>query len=278
MTVPRVAFAASTGRTATTLLAATLADLPGVAAFHEGHDPIPPREARLPLVNLQNGPAWFDHDLAARTVAERRDRTTLAAAAGAADLVVDVAFYNAPLLRALAEHHPGAPLVVVFRRCESFVRSATVVEGEDRQPAGWPDPGKPLTDRERFVELGRLRPRPPAPEAERWPDWSGVERNIWLWHAINSRLAALVDDLPQATALHYEWLVDEPRRFWSHCLSALGLDAARHLPHCLARSRTPVNARSTYQVGPATTWSRDERRLHRQLAQPLEEQLYGSAA
>lgn len=270
----RVAFVASTGRTATMAMAATLDRLPGVAAFHEGHRPGDPQTPRLPLINLQNGPAWRDEELAERTVAERRDDTTLQGAAPGADLVVDVAFYNAPLLRALAKRHPTAPLLVVFRRCETFVRSATIVSGEDRQPAGWPDPAKALTDRERFVELGRLRPHPASSAAAAWPSWSGVQRNIWLWHAINSRLALLVEELDRVASVRFEQLATDPIDFWSCCLRALGMHRPDHLARCVDRSAVRVNARAAYQVGPVDSWNPAERRLYERLALPLEEQIY----
>ena len=275
MVCQRVAFVASTGRTATMSMAATLNGLSGVIAFHEGHEPGDPPTPRLPLINLQNGPAWHDPALAHRTVAERRSEEALRAVAGGCDVVVDVAFYNAPLLAALAARHPAAPLLVVFRRCETFVRSATIVEGEDRQPAGWPDPAKGLTARERFVELGRLRPRPSSAAARAWPGWSGIQRNVWLWHTVNSRLAALSGELPQVVPLLFEDLATDPVAFWSRCLSALRLDAADHLARCIAGSSIRVNARSTYQIGPISSWSRAERQLHERLALPLEEQIYG---
>lgn len=282
MTSPRLGFVASTGRTATMFLAATLGDLPGVTAFHEGHAVGEPPIPRLPLINLQNGPAWHDAGLAERTVAERRSVAVMERAAtgdGTADhpqLVVDVAFYNAPLLESLARRHPGAHAAVVFRRCESFVRSATIVCGEDRQPAGWPDPAKPLTDRERFVALGRLRPRPGTDAADRWSGWSAIERNIWLWHAVNSRLATALDVHP-VVPLFFEDLVDRPTDFWADCLAAFGLGPA-HLDRCVQRSGTRLNDRPTYQVGPLSTWSADERALHERLALPLEDQLYARSA
>lgn len=271
---PRPAFVASTGRTATTSIAATLASLPGVTAFHEGRDLGDPPSPGLPLINLQNGPAWHDEALADRTVVERRDWATLRSAAGDVELVVDVAFYNAPLLGALARRHPTAPLLVVFRRCESFVRSATIVAGEDLQPAGWPDPAKVLTDRERFIELGRLRPRPHSAAAAAWPAWSGIQRNIWLWHTVNSRLSTMVQALPQAVPLLFERLVAEPVDFWSTCLAALRIDGPGSVAWCVGRSSVGVNARREYQVGPVGTWSPAERRLYERLALPLEEQIY----
>lgn len=271
---PQLAFVASTGRTGTMFLAATLNNLPGVAAFHEGHDADDPSLPKLPVINLQNGPAWHDPALAERTVAERRTQATLQAAADGVQLLVDVAFYNAPLLRHLAELHPSAKLLALFRRCESFVRSATVVTGEDLQPAGWPDPAKPLTDRERFIGLGRLRPAPESLAAEAWPQWTGIQRNIWLWHEVNSHLLSLVDELPNVIGVRFEQLSERPVDFWSTCLTALGIDDSPRRELCIARSDSPMNARSAYQVGPLATWSPAERFLHEHFALPLEEKIY----
>lgn len=271
---PRLGFVASTGRTATMFLAATLDSLRGVTAYHEGHTVGPPRSAQLPLINVQNRQAWHDVAVARQTVAGRRGRTTIVTSAVEADLIVDIAFYNAALLPTLVDEHPTAAVVVIFRRCESFVRSATFTAGEDPQPAGWPDPSKRLTDRERFIELGRLRPAPGTPDAHDWPSWSGIQRNIWLWHTVNSQLSTMLDDVPGAVALRYEDLVDEPRRFWSQCLHGLGLDRHRDLDICVARSSRPMNARSNYHVGPLGSWDQAERDMYHQLAVPLEERLY----
>lgn len=271
---PNIGFVASTGRTATMFMAATLDSLPGVTALHEGHEIGESATPRLPLINVQNRLAWSDPVVARRTVSERRNLDTLRHAAGDAGLVVDAAFYNAPLLQALVDEHPSAYVVVVFRRCESFVRSATMLSGEDAQPAGWPDPAKTLTDRERFIELGRLRPQPDSDAGEAWPNWSGVQRNIWLWHAVNSRLVAILAELRDATALFFEDLVSDPRRFWSHCLAGLGLDRPGDLDRCVERSGRRINPRPEYHVGPVTSWTEPERRLYERLGVPLEYRIY----
>ncbi|MEM7092786.1 MAG: hypothetical protein AAF567_07280 [Actinomycetota bacterium] len=271
---PRAAFIASTGRTATTLLAAVLDGLPGVTALHEGQEPDDGREPRLPLINLQNRQAWGSLEAARAVVNDRRDDQALASAARDSSLIVDVAFYNSPLIPALADAHPQASLMAIIRRCEGFVRSATIVEGEDRQPAGWPNPSKPLTDRERFIEFGRLRPESGTDAADRWSGWSGIQRNIWLWTTVNEHLGDCAERLSAMTVLRFEDLRSTPERFWTDCLEAIRLDPSRHLEHCLRAATRPVNARSAYQVGPLETWTDAERDLFDQLARPLEERFY----
>jgi len=255
-------------------IARTLDSLPGVTGLHEGHAPGEPPVPRLPRINLQNRQAWHNTSFARRTVAELRDRPTLANAAGDADMLIDVAFYNAPLLSSLAGLHPDAKLLVVFRRCENFVRSATIVEGEDLQPAGWPHRNKPLTDREQFIALGRLQPQADSEDAAQWENWTAIQRNIWLWTTINSHLLQLVESRPDCHALLYEDLAEEPRRFWSMALEQLGLLTDANLTQCTAHSTTKVNHRASYQIGPVGSWNTDEQTLYKQLAQPLEKMIY----
>lgn len=269
-----LAFCASTGRTATMFLATTLNSLPGVVGLHEGHSPGQPPTPRLPLINLQNRKAWYESAYAELTVDELRDSVTLSKAAGDAEVLVDVAFYNAPLLVPLARQHPDSMLFVIFRRCEGFVRSATIVSGEDRQPAGWPDRSKPLTDRETFVSLGRLKPRPGSEDAEQWPGWSAIQRNIWLWTSVNAHLLRVAESHSNCHKLIYEDLMEHPKNFWTGFLRELGLNSESNLTRCIKKSAKKLNQRPSYQVGPADSWGEAELALYERLALPLERKIY----
>jgi hypothetical protein len=255
-------------------LATTLNSLPGVVGFHEGHAPGRPPTPRLPLINLQNRKAWYEPAYAELTVAELRDSVTLSKIAGDAEVLVDIAFYNAPLLIPLARQHPDSTLFVIFRRCEAFVRSATIVSGEDRQPAGWPDPSKPLTDREAFVSLGRLRPRPGTKDAEQWPGWSAIQRNIWLWASVNAHLLRVAESHTNCHKLIYEDLTEDPKNFWTGFLRELGVYSESHLTRCIKRSAKKLNQRPSYQVDSTDSWTEAELALYERLALPLEREIY----
>jgi hypothetical protein len=270
----RFAFCASTGRTATMFVAAALDHLPGVIGLHEGHSSSDPPMPRLPLINVHNRRAWHDPAYAQQTVDEKRDVATLENAASNASLLVDVAFYNAPLLAPLARLYPNAKLFALFRRCEGFVRSATIITGEDRQPAGWPDPGKPLTHREQFISLGRLKPEPLSAEGEQWDEWSAIQRNIWLWHRVNAHLLETARSEPRCHVLRYESLVETPAKFWTELLEHLELRNESNVAQCVQRSLHKINQRPSYQIGPVNTWSGAERALYERLARPLESRLY----
>lgn len=274
----RVVFCASTGRTATMFLATCLNRLEGVVGLHEGHLPGVPGDRplpRLPLINVQNRRAWHDPEYAARLVSETRDAATLDSAAGGARLLADVAFYNAPLLAAIAECYPDALLFVIFRRCEGFVRSATITSSEDPQPAGWPGRSKPLTDREKFISLGRLKPEPGHGDHVSWPDWSAVQRNIWLWTTVNRHLHQLAGTHPNCHRLLFEDLVERPAAFWTDFLRKLGILSPSALSECVEFSKSKINRRQCYQIGPAASWSAAEQALYTERARPLENDIYG---
>ena len=256
-------------------LAKCLNRLTDVIALHEGHllgnGPTP----RLPLINVHNRKAWHDPDYADRLVAEKRSTAALSAAADGARLLVDAAFYNAPLLAAIAGRHPDALLFVIFRRCEEFVRSATIVSGEDLQPAGWPDRSKPLTDRERFISLGRLKPRPDHRDYTSWSKWSAIQRNIWLWTTVNRHLHRFAQVNPNCHRLFFENLAERPEQFWTDLLSSVGKLSPPTLAACIESSTSKINRRESYQIGRAASWTAPERAYYAERARPLEDEIYG---
>ena len=240
MPICRYGFIASTGRTATMFIATTLNSLPNVLGLHEGHRPDTCRAPALPLINLQNRKSWLDPAYAESVVTSLRSEKTLKETAGSARVLIDVAYYNSPLLTALNNKHPNSACISVFRRCEDFVRSATIVRGEDKQPAGWPDRLKPLTDRERFISLGRLKPAPEDPFNTQWEHWTAIQRNIWLWHRINTHLYSLTTHIPILRHLYFEDLENDKEKFWTDALSALNICDADNLEQCVRLSTKKI--------------------------------------
>lgn len=268
------AFVASTGRTATMFIASTLDSLPHVISLHEGHKTQALHEALLPPINTHNRKAWQDTVYASKIVAELRSQKVLSDSAGQAQLIVDVAYYNASILKALMNQFTQGLFIAIFRRCEAFVRSATIVSGEDLQPAGWPERSKTLTDREKFISIGRLKPHPSSPYADRWHGWTAVQRNIWLWVQVNSHLLHLVENHKNCRPAFYEDLLSDPGKFWQQLLSALRILNESNLDICIAKSEVKINQRETYQIGTLTSWSEAEVALYREIACPLENRLY----
>lgn len=268
------AFAASTGRTATTFLVKSLDSLPGVVAMHEGHTLTDDKIPILPLINIHNRKAWHDYGYACEIVKKMRNRAVMEEASGGSELCIDVAYYNSPLVIPLSEQYPGSPIIILFRRCEGFVRSATIVNGEDREPAGWPDPRKKLTPREQFISMGRLKPAKGTTEDLEWEKWSGLKRNIWLWSRVNEHLYKFAAKQPGCIVLYYETLRDSPADFWEKCLRGLNLLSSKNMDICLTCTESKVNARQSYDIGGYPTWSRDEQEMYVSMALPLEREIY----
>ena len=249
---------ASTGRTATTFLAAALDTIEGVVACHEGYggadkgtDPL------LPLINLENSLAYQDPARASAVIAEKRSAEVIAQVGRAtgAEVLIDVAYYNPTMGAAILEAHPGTRMVGIIRDCAGFVRSATQMTGEDLLPVGWPDPGKELTDRERFIGFGRIRPPRGSADWAAWKGWSAIERNIWLWRETNLLLIAARDRFPdRVTLIDFSALKNDPDRFWQTIVEQLALPKLPMVSEILTTSF--ANSKNTgYQIGPATEWS-----------------------
>ncbi len=251
-------FVASTGRTATTFIASALNGLQGIAACHEGYlDGDKAAEPLLPLINLENAQAFTSPGAAQEAVSAKRSREVLAGAAEAAGAarLIDVAYYNATLAHALLGAHPSARMLGLIRDCASFVRSATTLEGEDPLPVGWPDPAKAMTEREVFIEMGRIRPARGTDAKSAWKGWSAVRRNVWLWQETNLLLCAAKEAFGDRVSLvRFETFARQPDAFWAHTARFF------NLPSLQAEGRADrVNKKPAgYQVGPLDTWAEAE--------------------
>lgn len=259
---------ASTGRTATSFLADCLDRLPGVAACHEGHRRTDDGPDLLPMINLENQVVFRDPGQAARIVAEKRSPELLALVRDrtGCDVLIDSAYYNAGLLPALLAADPSSRAAVLIRDCESFVRSATWLEGTDPMPVGWPDPAKELSARERFISMGRARPVD-GPDADAWPGWGAIERNIWLWRTTNRRLAEAHDLYPGRVGIVDFGIArrDGTAALVGAVVRALGIDTPEvtaALPAAISDAQSSANERrGGYQIGCAATWSTEQQAM-----------------
>ncbi|MDE0179658.1 MAG: hypothetical protein OXP36_13820, partial [Gammaproteobacteria bacterium] len=163
----------------------------------------------------------------------------------------------------------------MFRRCEGFVRSSTIMTGEDRYPAGWPDPSKSLTNREKFISLGRLKPEPGHRDHAQWDGWTAIQRNIWLWTTVNTHLCRFARSNLNCHRLFFEDLVERPEDFWTGFLRGLGRLSPSTLSACVAFSASKINRRRSYQIGGLEGWDAAERRFFEEHARPLEREIYG---
>ena len=271
-------FVASTGRTATTLIAKILSELEGVTVLHEGHYLEDKKTPILPPINMEHRKAWLDESFRKQLLSNKRSTQVLDAVLDntGQNNLIDVAYYNAALVKDLYNLHPQSRFVVIFRRCETFVRSATTLSGEDPMPVGWPDASKDLTPREKFIELGRLKPAKGTEAFELWSSWSAIQKNIWLWQYSNQFLWDFIQSNDPARICHvpYELLSEQPAAFWENLLKAFNLYNDASLQYCLDKSRKKENAKAGgYQIAAADTWS-DAEKFSLQQALTLEKTIY----
>jgi hypothetical protein len=254
-------FIASTGRTATTYIATSLDTLPGVVACHEGYaggdkdkDPV------LPLINLENAQAYADPKAAGSIVANKRSTEAIESAANSsgAERVVDVAYYNPMICRELLRAHSNTRMLGIIRNCADFVRSSTTLTGEDPLPVGWADKDKELSQRERFIGMGRIRPRKGTPEKQGWAEWSAIRKNIWLWEETNKIICAAKAEFSDRVLLtRFETFQSDPDKFWTSLTTFLELPPLDLSPS--ERSEKGINKKPFgYQIGSAETWSPQE--------------------
>jgi hypothetical protein len=255
---------ASTGRTATTYITQALSSLPDVTALHEGHkwdasEKIP----SLPLINLENAQCYKSPEKAVSIVQNKRNAEIIRDAISKLDVktLIDVAYYYPTLIQALLETHSSLHVVGIIRDCESFVRSAARVTGEDIMAVGWPDPEKPLSPREKFIGMGRIKPRKTDPEFDQWNAWGTIERNIWLWRETNALMLKAKDNFPdRVQLLSFETLKTDPAGFWTTLVGAFNLSVSNADIQELSRFIGDKNRKSSgYQIPPADGWTEDQR-------------------
>lgn len=255
---------ASTGRTATTFISQALSSLPAVTALHEGHSwEAAEKSPLLPMINLENNQCYKSPDKAVSVIRDKRnnDILTETMTKQKTDVLIDVAYYYPVLIQALLEENPESHVIGIIRDCESFVRSAARVRGEDIMAVGWPDPDKELTPREKFIGMGRIRPKKTSLEYAHWKDWGTIERNIWLWRETNSLILKAKSNFPNRVHLiSFEKLKSEPKAFWSDVISAFNIPNSDSTIQKLASFIGDRNRKSSeYQIPISSDW--DEQQL-----------------
>ncbi len=266
---------ASTGRTATTFIAQSLDTLPGITGLHEGHKGRgETKTAMLPLINLENLGCYKRPQTAHQLIANKRNQDQIQDVLDKthSHTLVDVAYYNPTIAYGLLDAWENLQLIGIIRDCESFVRSAARLNGEDIMAVGWPDPQKPLTSREKFIAMGRIRPGKSSSDHENWPNWGTIERNIWLWHETNQLLLNVKTQYPDRVHLiAFEVLQKNPENFWRKLLSAINFETSDEVIAKLVNSQGDKNKKqSGYQIGPSNEWTDQQRQMLNHAKQHIE--------
>ena len=186
----------------------------------------------------------------------------------------DLAYNNSPFVGVIPQIFPEARLFVIFRDGRDFVRSAYTSEVPDPAPVGWLDAGRSQTRTERYVEVGRLRPKDSEqPDAE-WQRMTPLERNAWLWATTNRLILDGLDAWPaaQVKRIRFEEFFAAPLEGYQELRAFLGIEAplAPGFEELFARR---INARRAPVLGKPADWSAEQREAFDRHAWPLMEEL-----
>lgn len=253
-------FGCGTGRCGTMTLANLLNAEAGVACLHEGRFRLREEQGEqwLPFLTLQNLQAYLAPQAAPEILQRARAGMPALRQARGLRLLGDIAYNYSPFVAALRETFPAARLVFIHRDGREFVRSAYTDETPDPTPVGWLDEGRSPTRLERFVALGRLRPREIDPEAAAWPSLPPIERNAWLWAETNRIILGAIESWPaeQVFWLRFESFVAQPLEMYRRLRKFLGIEAGE--PEALrSLLDQPINRRARKILPPVLEWSED---------------------
>jgi hypothetical protein len=269
-------FGASTGRTATMHLANCLNAEPGCTCVHEGkfRHRETSGEQILPFLTLENRLAYETPGKAADIIEEKRAVIDTLDIEGLSHFG-DVAYNNSPFLVPLSVRFPNAKFILIVRDGRTFVRSATVLEGEDETPVGWPPDDKETTRLEDYISLGRLQPRRDSPLRAEWADWGAFEKNVWLWAETNTLILDAMQEIEPGRCLlvRFENFVSDPLREYTNIREFLGFEGDLPGETKEVLLSPTVNASGIYAIPAYEQWSMQQKAHFARIAGPVMEQL-----
>jgi hypothetical protein len=269
-------FGASTGRTATMHLANSLNAESGCTCVHEGkfRHRESSGEQLLPFLTLENRVAYENPEKAQEIINSKRamiDQLNL----DDVSHFGDIAYNNSPFLVSLSVRFPKAKFIIIVRDGRSFVRSATVLEGEDETPVGWPPAEKITTSLEEYISLGRLQPRRGSSLEEPWRTWGAFEKNVWLWAETNTMILDALSVMPPDRWLmvKFEDFVSDRMQVYSKIRKFLAFDQALSDEARDVLMSPVVNSSRSYSLPAYDDWSDFQRGHFHHYAGPVMDRL-----
>lgn len=222
-------FATGTGRCGTMWLTNLLNSEANTLALHEGkiRNMEEEGEQYLPFLTLQNRQAYDTPSSAKFLFKKYRGNLFTEDVVREHQFFGDVAYNYAPFLSSISACYPSAKIIILYRNGIDFVRSCTTNACPDPVPVGWSPEGKKLSKLERYISLGRLKPRVNDPLTKCWDSLSVVAKNAWLWAETNrlmfEQLASLPND--QVKYVRFEDFVTQPKDVYSEIRGFIGIDS-----------------------------------------------------
>ena len=179
-------FGTGSGRCGTMTLANLLNEEADTACLHEGkfRNYEESGEQWLPFLTLQNLTAYHYPERALELFSQARQNLPAILHEKKIKTLGDIAYNHAPFTGVIPAIFPDAKMIVIIRDGRDFVRSAYTSDNPDPTPVGWLD-DRPMSKLERYISLGRLRPRPDDMPQEEWHQLHPIEKNAWLWAETN---------------------------------------------------------------------------------------------
>ena len=227
----------------------------------------------LPFLTLENRIAYEYPERQDDIIASKRSAINKLELEGS--FFGDIAYNNSPFLCALARYFKDARFIVIFRDGRSFVRSATVTEGEDDAPVGWPPAGKSLTPLERYISLGRLQPRKDSPFHKEWDDWDAFQKNTWLWAETNRLILDALEHIDPARCMliNFETFVQDKLGTYTKIREFLGFRETISEKVKSVLLASTINSRKHYHIQPYEQWDESRRSFFWNLAGEMMERL-----
>lgn len=178
-----VCFGVGAGRCGTMLLANLLNSEQGMLCVHEGKIRAgnEPQRQWLPFLTLENYMCYAKPEIAQKVFYDRRKVISEIIREQRLSAFADIAYNYAPFVRVMPAVFENAKLIILARDGRDFVRSVYTSDRPDPLPVGWLDSAVELTNLEKYVALGRLRPLADSDTYDRWRDMSPIQKNAWLW-------------------------------------------------------------------------------------------------
>ncbi len=226
--------------------------------LHEGKERLieAPGKQWLPFLTLQNFKAYADPREGPKILLQTRGNLAEVLACSGKSRLGDIAYNYAPFVGDLAAAFPDAKLLILVRDGRDFVRSVVTNEIPDPTPVGWLSADRTITNQEKFIALGRLRPLPDSPHFEAWESYSLIEKNAWLWSETYRLILDGVKAWPQEMVLiiKSEELFQNSIACYARIRAFLGID---HPMSSITEEllKTPINSRGDHVLPHWREWS-----------------------
>ncbi|MFT4518429.1 MAG: hypothetical protein ACI9JM_000810 [Halioglobus sp.] len=257
-------------------LANSLNAEPGCSCVHEGK--FRHRESSgeqiLPFLTLENRIAYETPEKAQDIIDTKRaviDNLEM----GHASHFGDIAYNNSPFLVPLSIRFPTAKFIIVVRDGRMFARSATVLEGEDETPVGWPPNDKETTRLEDYISLGRFQPRRDSKEQDVWNNWSALQKNVWLWAETNTLILDALEkiDNERWMLIRFENFVSKPLEVYTTIRQFLEFEEPLSQETTAVLLSPVVNASRSFTIPLYDDWPAADKAHFHQYAGPVMKRL-----